>query len=188
MAKFCKISLPYFIFICVCSVGCIYHIFEVTKVFLDFHTKIDVSFDFTSEIVVPMVSFCGFTSQLLRNENHLNSSFTPSKIYNETYNVSEVFLNCSNHPDNIHNGNGIEIERVINYERVCFTFKYSKKSWSRGELKAKEGLLYSFSLRIPLNGYRLYITSDYNVPNGDSLNHQHILGKINLILNILSKF
>ena len=45
-------------FIVLCLIGCLYHIIQITDVYLKFQTKIDVSLDSNSQIVVPLVSFC----------------------------------------------------------------------------------------------------------------------------------
>ena len=165
-------------------VGCVYHVFEVTRVFLAFQTKIDFSFDSTSEIVVPMVSFCMPTGYALKNKLPFIFNFdTPSTIDNQTYDVTRVFSVCSSgklEECKIENDT-IRIEKMINYENICYTFKYpeSNKSMSRELLKIKNGLIYSFILIHHQELiYQLYLTSEYNVPNGDSLNFYGISGNL----------
>lgn len=186
--KFCKISLPYLVFISICFIGCVYHVYEVIRVFLAFQTKIDVSFDYPKEIVVPMASFCSLTYLSLKNGNSMIPNFrTPSIIDNMTFDVSDVFIACSTNNGTSEaeckeNNDVLRIEKVINHDYICYTFKYpkSKMSLSRTELKNKNGLIYLFILNYyPYQqfGYQLYLSSEYNVPNGDSLNYKQISGK-----------
>ena len=184
--KFCKISVPYLVFISICFIGCAYHVYEVTRVFFAFQTKIDVSFEYPKEIMVPMASFCSLTYSSLKNQNSMIPFFsTPSIIDNLTFDVSDVFFLCST--DTFEEGckgnnDVLQIEKVINHEYICFTFKYpkTKMSLSRKELRDKNGLIYLFILNnhpMQIYGYQLYLSSEYNVPNGDSLNFYQVSGK-----------
>ena len=183
--KFCRISLPYLVFILICSIGCVYHIYEVTRVFLTFQTKIGISFDYPNEIVVPMISFCSTTLSLIKENSTNPKLVTPSIIDNKTFDVSDVFLFCS--AKNIFEGckesnDELQIEKVINHENICYTFKYpkTKASFPREKLDNQNGLLYLFVLNHypeQIFGYQLYLSSEYNVPNGNSLNFNQISGK-----------
>ena len=62
-----KISYKYLFFILIVSFGCLYHVIQVTLVYLKFETKIDVSFDLESPPVIPMISFCKDTIFLFKN-------------------------------------------------------------------------------------------------------------------------
>ena len=63
-----KISIIYFIFIFLISIGCLYQVFQVALVFLEFETKIDVSIDKT-ELGIPKVSFAEVHQNYLEMEN-----------------------------------------------------------------------------------------------------------------------
>ena len=52
-----KISIKYLIFILLISLGCLYQIVQVSLVFFEFETKIDVSIE-KDEMRILMVSFC----------------------------------------------------------------------------------------------------------------------------------
>lgn len=53
-----KISITYLIFTIIIFFGCLYQITQVIDVYFQFETKVDVSFDSKSQIVIPMLSFC----------------------------------------------------------------------------------------------------------------------------------
>ena len=91
-----KFSIPFIIFIALCLIGCLYHVIEITDVYLKYQTKVDVSFDGDSQIVVPLVTFCRLREASYVNNQRLvqMESKTPSSIDNTTYNVSEVFVLC----------------------------------------------------------------------------------------------
>ena len=40
-----KLSIPYIILIILIFIGCLYHVIQITEVFLKFQTKVDVSFE-----------------------------------------------------------------------------------------------------------------------------------------------
>ena len=111
---------------------------------------------------------------------------TPTIIHNKTYDVTDMFLVCSsgNYFQECKIQNDIiQFEKVINFENICYTFKYkeSKKLMSRELLKTKSGPIYFFQLihnPKQMFEYKLYITSEYNVPNGDSFNFYGILGNL----------
>ena len=52
-----KISYKYLLFILIISFSCLYHIIQVTLVYLKFETKIDISID-KNNLTIPIVSFC----------------------------------------------------------------------------------------------------------------------------------
>lgn len=49
-----KISFPDLIFISACFFECLYHVIQIT-VYLNFQTKIDISFDSKSQITIPII-------------------------------------------------------------------------------------------------------------------------------------
>ena len=194
-AKLFKISISYLIFICFCFAGCLYHIIEVTRVFLQFQTKIDVSLDNNDLFLPPIISFCAQTFYSTKNpsENTYNQS-TPSAIYNRTYDVSDVFLLCkvatpnqylnSFSGCNIINDDQVQIEKTINYHYVCYTIKYSKHNqylerqqfYDDPNKEIFSFFLYHHPNRLNF-GFKLYLTSEYNGPNGFGKNSLKINGK-----------
>ena len=193
MAKFSSIfskSFAYFIFILVCMIGCLYHVTQITQVYLTFQTKIDVSFDAKSQIVVPMVSFCKSRFFLYEHDENflkqINDLF-PKSIHSKTHNISSVFLHCSAKTDkvgynffqkcNMETG-GIQTGKTVNYHYVCYNFKHPKFSQSKPR---QRGFIYEFWLYHHIrhrSEFQLYFTKDNNGPNGQSFNSLKLTGKI----------
>ena len=134
LIKHYKISIPYIIFICACFFGCLYHVSQVIQVYLTFQTKVDVSFDSESQIVVPTIGFCKSIRYLLKTNSSLKE-YSPSSIYNATYDVEDIFVSCAVR----YNGSlryaskcqlgeyGIQIEKTVNFlSGVCYNFKHSQ--------------------------------------------------------------
>ena len=53
-----KISIKYLIFFLIVLIGCFYQVFQVTTVYLEYETKIDVSFDSENQMVIPRIAIC----------------------------------------------------------------------------------------------------------------------------------
>ena len=99
MLKLCKNKIWFLIFISICFLGCLYHVTKVTEVFLTFRTKVDVSIDTQSQIVIPMVTFCMPTYNMIKNSLwkerklvKLYKKLTPAAIYNNTFDFDQVFI------------------------------------------------------------------------------------------------
>ena len=180
--KLIKTKISYLIFITLCFVGCLYHVIKVTEVYLSFQTKIDVSFDTKSQIVVPLVSFCKPKFALMVNESRrnyftsFNTPLTPAAIYNSTFDVEDVFLFCTYVKESGLLGiskhcqlnNQLQINKTVNDWVVCYNFKHQQLN--RMEHRHK-GIIYEFWLyHHHQSEYLLYLSSDDNFPNGLSPN------------------
>ena len=75
-----------------CLLGCSYQIIQISHVYFKYPTKIDVKIDTSSQIVVPLVSFCKTTNRSLKIP--IEDNLTPANIYKNTYNLSEIFFHC----------------------------------------------------------------------------------------------
>ena len=199
MNKFnCKlrIKVSYLIFIIFCLIGCAYHIAQVIKVYLTFQTKIDVSFDSTSQIVVPLVSFCKPRFALMINESlrdHLivlNTTSTPAEIDKSTFGFKDIFLFCRYLDRNGYYGisydcqlaNGFQIEKTVNHFIVCYNFKHPQFI----QKDRVKGTLYEFWIyHHHQTQYNLYLSSDHNAPNGLSTNTLRLISNDLLIHNII---
>ena len=176
-----KTKISHLIFIALCFIGCLYHVIKVTEVYLSFQTKIDVSFDTESQIVVPLVSFCKSKFALMINESRRNyaasikTPSTPAAIYNSTFGFKDVFLFCRyrdrngyyNYSHHCQLDGGFQIEKTVNHLFVCYNFKHPQFN-HKDRLK---GMLYEFWIyHHHQSEYILYLSSDNNVPNGESTN------------------
>lgn len=98
--KFCKISIPKFIFILICFVGCLYHVTKVTEVYFKYQTRVEISLDSQSQIVVPVVTFCREKIYSFKKEANIKQSIkkysykSSAAIYYHTLNFSDVFYSC----------------------------------------------------------------------------------------------
>ena len=181
-----KLLIPHLLFILLCFFGCLYHLFEVTRMFLAFKVKTEVILDSTSDIVPPIISFCMETTSLFRNKTTIFKRVTPSEIDNKTYDMFEIFSGWSTEKNFQQFDDLLQTEKIINFNHICYTFNYRKtnNSLSRDELKARNGQIYLFWMyNFPNNliGFQLYLSSEYNVPNGVGLNMHPIKGKIYII-------
>ena len=86
-----KISYKYLFFILIVSFGCLYHVIQVTLVYLKFETKIDFSID-KNDLTIPMISFCRWTHFEFKNKKSLTWGMTPAQVYNQTYTFGDIFL------------------------------------------------------------------------------------------------
>lgn len=200
-----KLSISFIIFIALCLAGCLYHVIEITDVYLKYQTKVDVSFDGDSQIVVPLVTFCRMKEASYRNiEKPMQmQNPTPSLIDNITYDVSEIFFLYILVTDNHHDGiavhqfeklqdYGVQVEKTINYRFICYNFKHFQFSKYKPRIN---GRIYEFMLyqhnHFNLIGrmkdhYNLYLTSEKRVPNGQSINSLKLIGnfyKLNIYKN-----
>lgn len=176
--KFNKSKFAYLIFIMICFSGCIYHVIQVTAIFLKFQTQTDVLLDSESQIVVPMVTLC-----TERHKFHENGSIsipkyeTPSLIYNNTYDFEHLFFMCNirKYEDKYnfsrYNKNNLfcedgkfkaQIEKIVNFFMVCFNIKHPQ--FSKNKTRAR-GFLYDIWLYNYHSEFKLFLTSDYNIPN-----------------------
>lgn len=189
-SSFSRLSFTYLVFILVCFFGCLYHVTQITQVYLTFQTKVDISFDEKSQIVVPMVSFCKNRLFLYEhNENFLKDiqHLFPSSIHNKTLQISKLFLSCSARTNKFlfesydkcnMSRRGIQTEKTINYYYICYNFKHPQFSQNRSR---EHGEIYQFWLHHSnhhCSEFNLYFTSDNNGPNGQSFNSLKLTGKI----------
>ena len=58
-----QISLSYLFFISLCFVPCFYQVIQVSHVYFKYSTKIHVTINTSTQIVVPLVSFCKKTNK-----------------------------------------------------------------------------------------------------------------------------
>ena len=87
-------SWKYLLFILFIIIGCSYQVIQVTKVYFEFETTVDVSFNPRSEIAIPIVSFCKYTVKSFINDSSFVRlmSLPAKQIYNETFGFGHVFL------------------------------------------------------------------------------------------------
>ena len=86
-----KLSIKYLLFIFIITIGCSYHVINVSKVYFDFETKIDIKYNQKSEFVIQMISICIETEGSFRNLKHkLIKGMSDAQIYNQTFNFDEV--------------------------------------------------------------------------------------------------
>ena len=82
------------IVILICLIGCLYEIGEVVRVYLELETKVELSLDSQSQIVIPNVRICKPRIESYRDQDKKIDE-SPATIYNKTYHLSEIFLFCS---------------------------------------------------------------------------------------------
>ena len=192
-----KLSIKYLLFIIIIIIGCSYQIIQLTQVFLKFETKVDVKFEQSNKIVVPMVSFCKLTEDMFRKSSKIHSSkgLSPAQLYNQTYNFAEVFIgiefirsNYTYHKivsftDEEQNNSEIYNEKTISDLMICYHIKYLHSK----QLKHKQGEINTFQLyhpnyetSIPVfdSPYLLFFSSDINYPHYHTDNPVFISGKI----------
>ena len=180
--KLIKTKISYLIFIALCFVGCLYHVIKVTEIYLAFQTKIDVSFDTKSQIVIPLVSFCKPKFALMINESHrdyftsIKAPSTPAEIYSSTFGIEDVFLFCKyikkdgsyKFSKQCQLNNQFQINKTISNWIVYYNFKHPQLNQVKYRHK---GIIYEFWLyHHHQSEYILYLSSDNNSPNGLSPN------------------
>lgn len=182
--------IPYLIFIILCLFGCLYHVIKITEIYFEFETKIDVSFDSTSQIVVPFVSFCKpryalMINESLRDYSKINvSKMTPAEIDNNTYGSSEIILicyffkllptgyfyipfKCTDQKERV------QIDKTVNYFYICYNIKHPQFN----STKRYRHQIYDFWLyHHHPSEFRLFLTSDNNIPYDLSENSLDLIG------------
>lgn len=186
--KLIKSKILYLLFIVFCLVGCIYHVTQITQVYLTFQTKIDVSFDSTNQIVVPLISFCKPRFTLMINQSQrdfleiIKTSPTPAAIQNTTFGIADVFLFCryvnekGKHHFSKKCNQGFQTTKTVNYWNVCYHFKHPQFIHNSNRYK---GIICQFWLYHHHHSeFTLYLSSDKNIPNGDSPNALKLISKL----------
>lgn len=194
-----KLSIPYLIFITFCLIGCLYNVIQVSYVYFKFPTKIDVSFDENSQVVVPKVSICRKRKVSHRTSIDDEQNLSPSLIYNMTYDFEETFMMCfmANDDDDDNNNGinktktlsncknltdyGVQLEKTVNYVFVCYTFKHPQFSGYQPRVR---GTIYQFMMYLnhekyhnfTNDEYNLYLTSDKIFPNGRCIDSVKLVG------------
>ena len=178
-----KLSIKYLLFIIIIIIGCSYQIIHLTKVFLEFETKVDVKYEQNDEIVIPMISLCRSTSIMFRNSSQKINGLSPAQVYNMTFGFADVFIRTEFISSNGKSSriakfkNEDQINSKIHYEKtiserdICYHFKYLHSK----QLKSKQGTIYLFQLYHHFDEtrgsignnypYRLFFTSDINYPS-----------------------
>lgn len=190
----CKVKISHLIFIVICFVGCLYHVIKITEVYLAFHTKIDVSFDSQSQIVVPLVTFCKRSFALIINESlrqpniitELFNNSTPFFIDDITFQIFHVVLFCRISSDKKYYKQSsdcqkllqfqqIQTDKTINYWLICYNIQHPQFSTRKRRMK---GMKYEFWLyHHHQSEFYLFLTSDNNAPNGYSENSLKLISK-----------
>ena len=177
-----KVSKRYLVFITFCFIGCLYQVIQVSDVYFKYQTKIDVKIDTSSQIVVPMVSFCKKTFK--SQKKPFKSDLTPANIYNKTYGLSEVFFHCSmlNKTLKYSGANncklkkfGLLYEKTINRRWICYHFKHPQFSNNDDRIS---NIIYSFMIYHFKKDteFLLYLTSESSISTGESWNSINLIG------------
>ena len=185
-----KLSYKYLLFITIVIACCSYQVIQVIQVFLKFETKIDVSYDQSNEIAIPMVSFCRRTDNMFRNSSQQIKGLSPAQLYNHTFKFGEVLFSMkfiisndnyeeiNNFNEENQNINEIYYEKTISDSLVCYQFKYLHSK----QLKYKQERIYTFRLyhQDSMDAYNypyfLFLSSDINYPNHKTDNSIFIFG------------
>lgn len=111
----------------------------------------------------------------------------PSSIHNKTFGSSEVILSCFVKTNILYKEfgtcekkfTGIQAKKTANYYYVCYNFKHLQFT-EKDTLQ--RGVIYKIWLyHHVLSDFTLFLTSDYNEPNGQSFNSLKLTGKFFLI-------
>ena len=149
-----KLSIKYLLFLILIIIGCSYQIIQLTQVFWEFETKIEVKYNQNNEIAIPMVSFCKPTEFMFKNSSKNNSSkgLSPAQLYNQTFSFAEVFIGIqfkdSNNKIGVinfteeQNNSEIYYEKTISDRIICYHIKYLHSK----QLKYRQGIIYSLLL------------------------------------------
>ena len=195
-----KISIKYLIFIFLISIGCFYQVVQVTLVFLEFETKIDVSIDKT-EIEIPMISFCSSASKVFRDGKKQTFGLTPAQVYNQTLNFGEIVIymdyylmddengyfnthfhaiwNFTKHEEDVQSQKfnstvDIQIEKSISHLRVCYNFKHPQNKVIRPRFSKK---IYQFILyHQNRTSFNIVLSSKNHSPNNNIDNEFEVSG------------
>ena len=186
-----KDSKYYLVFIIFCFIGCVYQVFEVSDVYFKYKTEIDIKIDTSSQIVVPMVSFCKKASQSLKKP--LTGRLTPANMDRKTWSLSEVFFHCSMLNKNLkYNGAnncnlkkyGLKYEKTVNGRYVCYHFKHPQFNDKDDRVS---NIIYSFMIYHFRKDSEilLYLTSENSISTGESWNSINLIGIQILIFIII---
>ena len=180
-----KISLLNLFFILLCFVGCFYQVIQVSHVYFKYSTKIDVTIDTSSQIVVPLVSFCKKTDKLFKTS--IKGSWTPAKIYNNSYDLSDVFFHCkiqNNHLKLVEVGNctnlksfGVKMDKTVNDKYICYHFKHPQ--FSKNISRVIDERIYSFLFyQFDQTKFWLYLSWEQLIATGRGWMAYGLAGKI----------
>ena len=190
---FSKILYKYLLFILIVSFGCLYHVIQVTLVYLQFETKIDFSIN-KNDLTIPMISFCRWAHFGFKNKKSLTWGMTPAQVYNQTYTFGDIFLymryyyndkgqkgylfksirNMKKYEQLVNSKyfnskTMIHIEKTFNHFTLCYNFKhfqnkFFKPKWEFAERTIFEFYLYTHKLDVgPPYGLILSRNNDYNI-------------------------
>ena len=170
-----KISYKYLLlllFILIISISCLYHVFQVTLIYLRFETKIDFSIN-KNDLKIPMISFCRNAFYQFKDKKRPTYGLTPAQVYNETFSFGDIFLrmnyyyynkrfkdhtfwhvtNFKRHEtlvnsEDFDSKTMIYIEKTFTDYTVCYNFKHFqdkliKPKWISGERKILKFYLYN---------------------------------------------
>lgn len=187
--KFVKTKVLHFILILFCLIGSAYQIIQATQLYFSFFAKIDVLYDSTSQHRIPMITFCKPRNHLYKysgeDQSKLSSSLTPSSIYNSTYDISETIFICklTQFADGLDINSGIceddfnaKIEKNVNYMSVCYNYLQPRISRNESLRKPMINEFWLYHHHHPSH-FKLYLSSDYNIPNGQSYDSLYLKGK-----------
>lgn len=198
-----NISIKYLLFSSLVFIGCSYQITKVFEGYLDFQTKIGVSFDSKSQIVIPMISFCKNLDLSYRNLFQQTNELSAADINNKTFNFDEIFMwiEFRNKENQWEKFNYTEFERsgfqtikTISFDYVCYHIKHPQINPTKSRA---QGIIYEFwmyhhhrNIFIPyfyddgngLSEFKLYLSSNNNYPNGESFNSLNLIGKSSKII------
>lgn len=193
-----NISIKYLLFISFVFIGCSYQIAKVFQGYLDFQTKIGVSFDSKSQIVIPMISFCKNLNLSYRHLFQQTNGLSAGEINNKTFDFDETFMwiEFLNKENQWKRFNYTEFERLgfqtiktISFDYVCYHIKHPQIDPTKSRA---QGIIYEFwmyhhhrNIFIPnfyndesgLSEFKLYLSSNNNYPNGESFNSLNLIGK-----------
>ena len=194
-----KISIIYFIFIFLISIGCLYQVFQVALVFLEFETKIDVSIDKT-ELGIPKVSFCRGASKLFRDGEQETYGLTPAQVYKKTFGFGEIFIyldyclmdnedvyygknyrrihNLANYEQDVQSQKfsskvDIQIEKTISHHVVCYNFNPPQNKVKRPK---HANIIYRFILYYQNHNIFIVLSSKNQSPNNENDNIFEVSG------------
>ena len=198
-----KISLKYLFFISIISVGCLYQVIQVTLVFLEFETKIDISID-KNDLTIPMVSFCTESFVLFKTKMNHFYGLTPAQLNKDTSNFGDIFVymyyyyrdDVVEREEDIYNftkyqqftqskeSNSeitIQLEKSISTHRICYNFKYPKTKLIKPKWLSGERTIYRFILYHHYRSqYDLILSANDHYPNTENHHFYKIHRNYNL--------
>ena len=181
----------YLIFILICLIGCLYHVVKVTQVFLTFETKVDVSLDSESQIVVPKITFCKALSHSYKSNRRKTDKTSILSIFNNTYDSSDVLLPCnvkidrnSTHEEATFTScrhSKVKAEKIISHFDICYSIKHPQ--FSKDGIRRSGHLLNLLFYHHNGKKLSLHLTSDTNIPDVRSDNSLQSFGNLISQLN-----